>query len=258
MKEINKVELQKLESRVKKVLFFALILLCIFLLFKSCNAETRLAEAETMNKALGDSLVTWKDKEGNFKAKITLLESSQTESFTKLKSADSTIIALQILVAKYRKQLSKKGSATIIHTDAEIDLQEPTVVYRDSTKPCDPTYKSNFEIMGTGKHEKTKWVWGVVTATKDSTQIGMRFHEEIDVVIGQEKTGFLGMGKPKAFAEVTLHNPFNKVSILRSYSTTPLPPKRLGIGPTLSYGVGPGFVPGVFVGVGVHCSILRL
>jgi hypothetical protein len=53
MKEINKTELAKIESRVKNVFFFALILLCIFLLFKSCNAETRLAEVETMNKALG-------------------------------------------------------------------------------------------------------------------------------------------------------------------------------------------------------------
>lgn len=258
MKQINKVELTKLETKVKSVFIPMLILLCIFLMFKSCGAEARLAEVETMNKALGDTLVTWKDKEGNFKAKITLLESSQTESFTKLKSADSTIVELQSLVIKYKKQLAHKGSATIIHTDAEINLQEPTIVYRDSTKPYDPTYKSNFEIMGTGKYEKTKWVWGVVTATKDSTQVGMRFHEEIDVVIGQEKTGFLGMGKPKAFAEVTLHNPFNKVTTLRSYSTTPLPPKKFGIGPVCAYGVGPGFVPGVFVGIGVNYSILRL
>ena len=252
MKEINKTELAKIESKVKSVFIPMLVLLCIFLLFKSCNAETRLAEAETMNEALGDSLVTWRDKEGNFKANITLLEYQSADYFTKWNTADSTVIELQALVTKYKKQLGKKGSATIITTDAEIDITEVTVVERDTAKPCDPVYKTTFEIMGTGKFKKTKWVWGEVTATKDSTQVGMRFHEEIDVVLGQEKTGFLGMGKPKAFAEVTLHNPFNKVSVLRSYSTTPLPPKRFGIGPTVSYGVGPGFVPGVFVGVGVN------
>jgi hypothetical protein len=258
MKEINKTELAKIESKVKSVFIPMLVLLCIFLLFKSCNAETRLAEAETMNEALGDSLVTWRDKEGNFKANITLLEYQSADYFTKWNTADSTVIELQALVTKYKKQLGKKGSATIITTDAEIDITEVTVVERDTAKPCDPVYKTTFEIMGTGKFKKTKWVWGEVTATKDSTQVGMRFHEEIDVVLGQEKTGFLGMGKPKAFAEVTLHNPFNKVSVLRSYSTTPLPPKRFGIGPTVSYGVGPGFVPGVFVGVGVNYSVLRL
>jgi hypothetical protein len=258
MTQLDKQELEKDWKSFKSWIIGALVLILIASLVKGCQAEAKLAQNDTMNQALGDSLKTWKDKEGNFKANITLLENENADYFTKWNTADSTVVKLQALVSQYKKQLAKKGSATIITTDADIQLTEPTVVTRDSIAPCDPIYETKFEIFGTGKYEKTKWIWGVTKATKDSTQIGMRFHEEIDVVIGQEKTGFLGLGKPKSFAEVTLHNPYNKVSTLRSYSTTPLPAKKFGIGPTAAYGIGSGFIPQVFIGIGVNWNILKL
>jgi hypothetical protein len=258
MNQEVKVELQETWRKLKPILFVLGVLILAVYLIRGCEAEQELAQNKTMNKALGDSLKTWKDKEGAFKANITLLEYQNADFFTKWNTADADVIRLQALVSKYKKQLDKKGSATVITTDAEIDISEPTIVYRDSTKPCDPIYKTDFKIMGTGKYKDTKWVWGEVTATKDSTQVGMRFYEEIDVVIGQEKTGFLGLGKPKPFAEVTLHNPFNKVSTLRSFNVTPPPAKKFGIGPTVAYGVGSGFIPQVFVGIGVTWNIIRL
>lgn len=260
---MNQVEKQEtafvLNKKLKPIIVISGIILLILYLFRGCEAEARLTEVETMNEALRDSLKTWRDKEGNFKAKITLLQTENAETFIKLTTKDEEIKKLQDLVAKNKNKLKTQGSASIFTTDANIDLKSKTqIVLVDTSKPCNPTYKTNFEIMGTGKYEKTKWVWGVVEATKDSTTIGMRFHEEIDVVLGQEKTGFLGLGKPRPFAEVTLHNPFNKVSTLKSFDVTPPKPKRFGIGPTLSYGVGSGFVPQVFVGVGVNWNLIRL
>lgn len=258
---MNQVEIQELKdhlnSRLKLVIIVLGVLILAAYLMRGCEAQQQLTQAETMNKALGDSLKTWKDKEGNFKAKISVLESEKTEAFLKLHTSDSTVLRLQDLVSKYKKQLDKKGSATIISTDADIDLTEPTIVYIDSTKPCEPIYESKFEIMGTGKYKDTKWVWGIINASKDSTTIGMRFHEEIDVIIGEEKTGFLGLGKPRPFAEVTLHNPFNKVTTLKTYSKSTITPKRFGVGPTLSYGIGSGFTPQVFIGVGVNWNLIK-
>jgi hypothetical protein len=258
MNQADKIELQENLKKARITLVVITILAIVAFLWRGCEAEQKLAQTETMNKALGDSLKTWRDKEGAFKANITLLENQSADYFTKWNTSDSTVVKLQALVTKYKKQLNKKGSATVITTDADINISEPTIVYRDTTRPCDPIYETSFEIMGTGKYKKTKWVWGIVTATKDSTRVGMRFHEEIDVVIGQEKTGFLGLGKPRPFAEVTLHNPFNKVSTLRSYSTTALPAKRFGVGPVVAYGVGYGFTPQFFAGIGVNYNLIRL
>lgn len=252
MKKINQQELDSIMEKTKTIALVITILVIILLLVKGCKAEEQLATNNTMNSALQDSMKTWKDKEGNFKASITLLENYNSKYFTDLASADSTIIRLQKLVKKYEGNIKKGGSVTSIGTEANINITAPTKL-DGITKVKDTiyaNYKSDFNIKG--------WVWGTVSATKDSTTIGMRFKEEIDVAIGTEKTGFLGLGKPKSFAEVTLHNPFNEVKTLRAYSTKSLPPKKFGIGPVLAYGIGSGFIPEVFVGVGINYSIIKL
>ena len=239
-------------NKLKVILLVFAIIFIVLLLMKGCKAEQQLASNETMNIALKDSLKTWKDKEGNFKANITLLENENSQYFTNWTSADSTVAKLQKLVKQYESKIKGRGSVAVINTDAKIDIVAPSQVTGFTTvhDTIYADYKSDFNIKG--------WVWGTVSATKDSTTIGMRFKEEIDVAIGTEKTGFLGLGKGRPFAEVTLHNPFNTVSTLRAYSTKPAPAKRFGVGPVVAYGVGPGFTPGVFVGIGVNWNIIKL
>jgi hypothetical protein len=252
MTDQNKQELKEGWDKIKTVLLVFLVLVVIFFLMKGCKAEQQLASNDTMNTTLKDSMKTWKTKEGYFKASITLLENQNSKYFTNWTSSDSTVAKLQKLVKKYESQIKNGGSVTTIGTDANINIVVPTktleyVTVHDTVYAI---YKSDFNIKN--------WVWGEISASKDSTTIGMRFKEEIDVVIGTEKTGFLGLGKGKSFAEVTLHNPFNTVSTLKAYSNKPVPAKRFGVGPTVSYGVGPGFVTGIFVGIGVNWNIIKL
>jgi len=252
MTELEKQEFITNWNKFKNALLVVAIIVIIILLMKGCQAEHQLATNNTMNTALNDSMKSWKDKEGNFKANITLLENENSQYFTSWNTADSTVIQLQKLVKQYESKIKHGGSATVINTDANIHLVAPSQTSGFTTvhDTVYANYKSDFNIKG--------WVWGTVSATKDSTTIGMRFKEEIDVVIGTEKTGFLGLGKGRPFAEVTLHNPFNTVSTLRAYSTKPAPAKRFGIGPVVAYGVGPGFTPGVFIGVGVNWNLIKL
>lgn len=252
MTEQDRQELIATWDRFKTILLVIGIIAIILLLMRGCQAEHQLASNDTMNSALKDSMKTWRDKEGNLKANITLLENENSQYFTNWNTADSTVIQLQKLVKQYESKIKNRGSATVINTDADIHVVAPSQTSGFTTvhDTVYANYKSDFNIKD--------WVWGTVSATKDSTTIGMRFKEEIDVVIGTEKTGFLGLGKGRPFAEVTLHNPFNTVSTLRAYSNKPAPAKRFGIGPVVAYGVGPGFIPGVFVGIGVNWNIIKL
>lgn len=252
MSEISKQEFISLWNKIKNVLLILGVIIIALLLIKGCNAEKQLASNETMNTALKDSVKTWKTKEGKFKASISLLQNQNSKYFTNWTSSDTTVAKLQKLVKQYENKIKHSGSVTTIGTDAKIDIVAPSQVTSFTTihDTVYANYTSDFNIKG--------WVWGKVSASKDSTVIGMRFKEEIDVVIGTEKTGFLGLGKGKPFAEVTLHNPFNAVSTLRAYSNKPLPNKKFGIGPVVAYGIGPGFVPGVFVGIGVNWNIIKL
>ena len=252
MTKLDAQEVKIAWDKFKTIITIIAVIVTIVLLTRGCNAKRQLASNEVMNEALKDSLKTWKDKEGLYVANITLLQNENVDYFTKWTTADSTVIVLQELVIKYKDKIRKGGSATVIKTDADINIVVPSKVSGFVTvhDTVYANYKSDFNIKN--------WVWGTVSASKDSTKVNVKFKEQIDVVIGTEKTGFLGLGKGKPFAEVTLHNPFNTVSTLRAYSTKPAPTKKFGIGPVAAYGVGPGFTPGVFVGIGVNWAIIKL
>ena len=252
MSEIDKQELSKIWSTFKTTLIVVLVLLFIVLLTRNCTQERQIANGKAINMAMGDSLQTWRDKEGNYRAKIGLIQSEKAEYFLQMQSADTTIKKLQKLVKEQESKIKHGGSIAVINTDASIHAISPSHV-SGATVVHDTifaNYKSDFNLKG--------WVYGTVTSSRINTEIDLKFKEEIDVTIGTEKTGFLGLGKGKPFAEVTLHNPYNKVNTLRAYSTKPIPTKQFGVGPVLAYGVGAGFIPQVFIGIGVNWNIIKL
>ena len=57
-----------------------------------------------MYEAINDTLVTYKNKYNQEVAKISIIEAQRTKDFLKIKSADSSIIALQKLVKEQAKK----------------------------------------------------------------------------------------------------------------------------------------------------------
>ena len=240
------------KSRFSVVIMIAIVMALVFFSISTCKSGRKIEQSTGINTALKDSMKTWRDKEENFVAHITLLEGYSARDFAALTSADEKIQRLQKLVTKYESQIKKGGSVTVIETEGKIQVTVPSKVIDTTTKVGNTiyaSYESNFNLKN--------WVIGNIKASKDSTTIGLHFKEQLDVAIGTEKTGFLGLGKQKAFAEVTLHNPYNEVTSFKAYSTKPLPAKRFGVGPVAAYGVGPGFIPGVFIGIGVNWNIIK-
>lgn len=211
--------------------------------------------ANDLQSALNDSIQTWITEDGLNKGKIATLQARNSKDFTKLYTKDSTIIKLQVLVKENANKISKQGSVTIINTEALVDITSPTTVTdtskTSSLKDCNPIYTAPINGLG-------NWVEGETVARRDSTRVTLKFREELDVVIGIDKTGFLGLGKGKPFTEVTLHNPYNKVKVIKSYQTKLPPVKKISIGPGVIYGIGQNFNPGVYVGVGIYYSLIRI
>ena len=234
----------------KNWLIVVLLVLIFILLLRGCKMGEEFNLTNSLNATLKDSLTTWVDKEGKNRGKIEVLAANNTDLLLKIESSDSTINHLKQLVKRYEKELSKTGSITVIKTQGKVEGSAPTTVIITDSIKCEPTYESEFNFKG--------WVYGKVIANKDSVALSVNYKEELDIVIGEEKTGFLGLGKPKHFADVTLHNPYSEVKQLRVFQKIPNKPKRIGIGPVIAYGVGPGFVPGVFVGFGANWTLFRL
>lgn len=237
-----------LEQRYRVVIM--LLVIGVFTLLTEACENSRESEASlALYQQAQAELVVWKDAEGKGRAKIATLVSDNLGAFAQLETQDSTILHLKEVVEKYKKELKKKGSITVIEVVGEVEGTVPTVVTnKDSTK-YDPIYKSTFNFSG--------WVFGETVATKDSTSITIKYKEKLDIVIGEEKTGFLGLGKAKRFVDVTIHNPYSTVKELRVFEKEETPPKRFSVGPGIHYGIGSGFTPQIYVGVGAQYSLIR-
>ncbi len=232
------------------VLVLLSVIIIVLLLTKSCEAKRDLEAQVNLYKTAQEELVTWKDKDSLNRGKIATLVADNLGAFAQLETSDSVIVHLKEVVKKYEKQLKKHGSVTVVHTQGNVEGTVPTVITVTDTTKCEPVYEAEYDFKG--------WVYGKVIASKDSVGISVTYREEMDIVIGEEKTGFLGFGKPKRFADVTLHNPYSEVEQMRVFEKVASRPKRFAVGPGIHYGVGSGFTPEVFVGIGIQYTLFRL
>ena len=73
-----------------------------------------------------------------------------------------------------------------------------------------PIYTSNFN--------KNEWIKGTIKAGPDSIIIDpLKIKIEQTFIIGEDRTGFLGLGRSKPFIEVVNKNPYAETEKLKTY-----------------------------------------
>ncbi|ALN97148.1 hypothetical protein BOX09_gp37 [Flavobacterium phage Fpv1] len=251
MTTFEQIEFEKDLKPMRKVYIIISIIVIAILLFRGCEMERQGGISVALNQSLKDSLTTYKTKDGLNAAKISVFEADKEKDFISLATKDTTIQKLQKLVESNKSKIHRQGSISIINTETNVGTTVATKVI-DSILPLDsiksPVYTSNFNLKG--------WIKGSTIATKDSTSIKLTYKEELNLIIGKEKTGFLGLGKGKTFADVVLLNPYSEVKQMRVYSTKEPATKRITIGPGVYYGIGNSFQPQVFIGIGVTWKLI--
>ncbi len=245
-------------SKVKNIAIVALVVIIIILLANHCQSnkdwETKLSLKEAVYL---DSLKTWKDKDGANHAKINLLEADNIKDFLTIKSQKEDIIRLQALVKENKNNLGEHGSATVLTTEGKFSTTtgKPNITFNNPTvsdKPCDTIYPNYQSPFG------DKWVNGNVFASKDSIKVDLKYKDMFDLVIGEEKTGFLNLGKAVPYADVKSYNPYTEVKEYRTYRVKAAPPKKFGIGPVAAYGFGTSsLTPQFFIGIGGSFNLIR-
>lgn len=226
------------------VAIILLLLLSGVTIFLNNNSlKGKLKERDTIIEALTDSLKIQRNKDSSMTARILAFEAQSTKDFLKIKSQEEDITRLQALVQKYKNDLKKSGSATVIGSETDVDDSSPTIItrvdtlYKDSLIYLYPEYKSNINLQG--------WVVGTSIANKDTTKLNIKIKNEYDVVIGRNNK--------KLYAEVTSHNPHTTINTVRTYSVKAPPAKKFGLGVHLGYGVGftplPTLTPVASIGI---------
>jgi len=209
-----------------------------------------ITEKEQLETTLNETIKYYTDQDGKQVARIGVLESSKLDYLYQLKSKDSTVLKLQRVVKLYEDVLDEIGASATVFTSE-------TVVSGSSDKTevvgeiGDPIYKNSFNF--------DEWVYGSSIATKNGTDYNIRIKNEYSLVLGYDKQGFLGLGKPKPFADITSYNPHSTVKTIRSYRVTePIKQLEFSFGPQTGVGLTSNLKPTGYIGFGVTMTLFKI
>jgi hypothetical protein len=237
-------------------IFGVLMVIVIILSLSTCNEYNKAKESSNLLYSLTDSLETFRNKDSQHVAKISILETSSVKDFLALQSKDSVIQKLQATVKHNKSKLGKDGSVTVISGTTQVDgATTTTVTDGTSVTKGDTVYlypKYDFTINQFGK-----WVTGNGSSTKDSTRLNIKVDNDYTVLLGYEKRKVPGKLLPKTvpYVEVTNENPYTETKSMRSYKVSA--PKQKNFGVMVGVGYGGYFDPSrLRVGHGIQGSVI--
>ena len=243
-----------LKNWKSEIIAIAILSFLIPILVTSSQKESE--EQKNLVSSLNAELETWKNKDSLNMAKIEVIQTESTDAFLKLDTKNKEIQELQKLVQTYQKQIRDGGSATIIESNTAIsgskttalDLPDISSIIPDSIIIKDSVqndwirldYSSKFFLLETEGYNVFNY--------------DLQVRNKYSIVIGYDKQGWFK--DPKPFAEVTNHNPYTEVTMLRTYQVTKPKEKRWSIGPNISGGVNQNGL-GWFIGIGVQYNLIQ-
>lgn len=232
---------------------WAIIILLTIVLFKAHEQEQRRRQHDKgLIEALCATVETFRDSAGRQHARILAFEVESVDALLKLKAQDSLITRLQETVRRYKGRLKSQGSVTAVQTNTTIDHHDKTNATR-AGHDGRPVYEHHLELGG-----MPAWVIADIESGPDSTRLRLHVRNEYHVVLGAEREpGLRGLFKrPRVHAEVVNLNPYTETTGLRAMVVTAPKPHRFGIGPQMGFGVGHDLRMHLYVGVGLHYSLI--
>ena len=241
-------------NKTTSIVSIVLIIILSFFIVRSCNQDKIISEKTNLISSLNDTIKIWKDKNGISHSKTEVIKTSSISDFLKQNVKDKETKELQNVVKENKNRLGKQGSVTKFNGIIEFEKEIPTLrdtiyIPKDGLVIKKPVYNSSFDMDG--------WVTGSVKASEDSTKINLRIKNDYTVIIGEEKTGFLGLGKRKPFVEVTNKNPYSETTSLKTYQVENYKIKRFGVGPNISYSLGANGQLYPTFGIGLQYNVIR-
>ena len=205
--------MKNLSKKLEYIISIIVILILISLTMKTCSQSNTIKEKELLINSLNDTVKIWKDKENKSHTKTEIIETSNVKDFLEIKNLKNENKILQEEVLKYKSKIKKGGSVTVATTNVNTKVSSKSKII-DSTFIIEdkkyPIYTSNFN--------KNEWIKGTIKAGPDSIIIDpLKIKIEQTFIIGEDRTGFLGLGRPKPFIEVVNKNPYAETEKLKTY-----------------------------------------
>lgn len=228
----------------KKILTIIGLIMVIALLMwlKGCK-EHNLQEENNLLKAANDTLIKKRNRQDSSQtAKISLLTASNIKMLLNLSSKDETIQQLQYVIKEYKGKLKDGGSVTVFTTQTTFTSTAASTIIPNGKDSC-----------GTVTAKKdNKWIKWRVLANRDSVHLDLSVKNAYHVVIGTDRSGFLGL-KRKPFVEVKSLNPFTDIQTMRAAEVKDTRKRWLTVGAQVGFGftlkgIGP------YAGIGLNAT----
>ena len=193
MEKIIEKIIKFLKKNAVIIILTAVLIITALLAMRQCSHNKQINK---MHEAISDTLKTYKNKYNQEVARIGIIQAERNKDFLKLKSQDSTVIALQDLVQEYKKKIKQGGTATII--EVETLVHDTTLVYYTDSAIFFSDYNEWLELNGEIRDNVLDY--------------HLIVNNKFKMVTGKEK------GKP--FTEFISENPYTHTNVLRVYQNT--------------------------------------
>lgn len=240
---------------IKEILLIAGLAIVTIFGVQQCRNKNSLkseyAKALSVNDSNTFKMKTFVDENGKLNARVQTLEvDKQVYIVTHKKEIDSMAHALKVkpnnITSITTIGTTNSGSVTTgLDTNSRVvpRVTEHGIVY-DTIK------------FYTFKYDKDKWLYFDGQIDTGKITVNYTFKDSLTLVGIRKKTGFLGLGPTKTFANVKSENPNTTYNSLKSIELTKLRPQRWSAGPYVGYGYnGVNWAPSI--GVSLQWAIIK-
>lgn len=162
----------------------------------------------SLYESVSDTLKTYKNKNGEYVAKILAIEVEREKDFTSIKNLTEIAKELQDLVKQKSKEVSDLKLALILKEETVIEITD-TVYVQD---PEQAIMIKNLVLMNT---YEDKWLFAHYGINKGLYKLDVKITNEYDITLGYERKNIFHKTKP--YVEVVNKNPYTKTSDLKAY-----------------------------------------
>jgi len=215
-------------------LFSTIALVVVLLLLKLSERRiNELKQTEQLYIHVQDTLKIVLNNLGQQTASIEVLESENTNLFTKLQTTDATIIRLQKVINLYEKKVGDLNSAIVINNETILELQDSikNLIIGYSTDPTTPgiTYPIYTRVF------TKEWYSGDVTMGLTQLDLNIKIKNSYDITIGDEKVSLF---KKKMYANITNLNPDTETKEMKVYQKEEVKTKIMTTKDYIEVGLG--------------------
>lgn len=233
-------------TTTKRIIAGAIILLIalvIFLLLKQCNIPK-----PEISVTRDDSTQYYKNKLGQEVAALKMERDEYGKTLT---------IQFRDSIAKLHNTIDKKvKEITILRQKGTviIDNTKPPIVKIDTVPGVEQEYLSVEQNFDNSYYHANAFI----SLSGGTSTMKLQTFDTLSVVAKVVTEGRIFHRKSYLQVDAINANPYNKIEGLNVYRQ-PLPKqKKIGIGPQVGYGFSQSFKPSVYVGIGIHYSLIRL